>query len=233
MATFVLIHGAGSDGWYWHLVTPLLEARGHAVLAPDLGSGDDARGLAEYADVVVGAIDAAGRPDDVVLVAQSMGAFTAPLVCERVPVRLMVLVAAMVPRPGESPGEWWEATGHAAARRALAEREGWTPEQADDPEIVFLHDVPPQVAAAGADHVGPQSGTPFAAPWPLAAWPAVPTRFLLCRDDRFFPAEFQRRVVRERLGLVPDEMDGGHLPALAHPRELADRLEAYRAEAGI
>ena len=65
-------------------------------------------------------------------------------------------------------------------------------------------------------------------PWPLAARPDVPTRFLLCRDDRFFPADFQRRVVRERLGVVPDEMDGGHLPALSRPIELVDRLEAYR-----
>jgi len=56
----------------------------------------------------------------------------------------------------------------------------------------------------------------------------VPTTFLLCRDDRFFPADFQRRVVTERLGITPDEMDGGHLPALAHPDELVERLEAAR-----
>ena len=37
-----------------------------------------------------------------------------------------------------------------------------------------------------------------------------------------------RRVVRERLGITPDEMDGGHLPALSRPKELAERLEAYR-----
>ncbi|MET0883279.1 MAG: alpha/beta fold hydrolase, partial [Acidimicrobiales bacterium] len=73
-------------------------------------------------------------------------------------------------------------------------------------------------------------GTPFEAPFPLAAWPDVPTRFLLGRQDRLFPAEFQRRVVQERLGFTPDEMVGGHLPALAHPDELADRLLAYEAE---
>jgi pimeloyl-ACP methyl ester carboxylesterase len=61
----------------------------------------------------------------------------------------------------------------------------------------------------------------------LAAWPDVPTRFLLCREDRFFPAEFQRRVVQERLGFAPDEMSGGHLPALAHPDELVACLERY------
>jgi hypothetical protein len=62
----------------------------------------------------------------------------------------------------------------------------------------------------------------------LASWPDVPTRFLLCRDDRLFPAEFQRRVVKERLGITPEEMDGGHLPALHSPIALAERLEGYR-----
>ena len=91
------------------------------------------------------------------------------------------------------------------------------------------HDVPPEVRAeAWAWGELRQSGTPFAQPWPLPKWPYVPTRFLQGRDDRFFPAEFQRRVVRERLGTTPDETAGGHLVALSRPKELADRLEAYR-----
>jgi hypothetical protein len=44
------------------------------------------------------------------------------------------------------------------------------------------------------------------------------------------PLEFQRRVVRERLGIGLDEMPGGHLVALSQPEELADRLEAYRTQ---
>src|SRR5215472_17406053 len=99
MSTYALIHGAGSDSWYWHLVEPELRARGHDVVAPDLPCEDDSAGLSAYTDAV---IDAFGGHDssDVVVVAQSLGGFTAPLVCERVPVRLMILVAAMVPRPG-------------------------------------------------------------------------------------------------------------------------------------
>jgi pimeloyl-ACP methyl ester carboxylesterase len=226
MATFVLIPGAGSTAWYWHLVEPELRSRGHDVIAVTLPCDDDAAGLAEYNDTVVDAVgDAAGRPD-LVLVAQSMGGFTAPLVCERVPVALMVLVAAMVPAPGESPGEWWTNTGQAEAKHEAAVAGGWVADE-DDPAALFLHDVPADVIAESEAHLREQSGTPFEKPWPLAAWPDVPTRFLLCRDDRFFPADFQRRVVRERLGLVPDEMDSGHLPALAHPVELADRLHAY------
>jgi len=213
MATYVLIHGAGGDSWYWHLVTPKLEALGHDVVAVDLPCDDDEAGLAEYTDVVV---DAIGARQDLIVVAQSMAGFTAPLVCERVSVTLMVLVAAMVPRPGESPGDWWANTGH---------------EFPDpfDPAEVFAHDLPPDVAADSLEHVRPQSGTPFEKPWPLDAWPDVPTRFLLCRDDRFFPADFQRRVVCDRLGIVPDVMGGGHLPALARPDELVQWLESYRA----
>src|SRR5689334_25243588 len=100
MATYVLIPGAGSDPWYWHLVTPQLQERGHDVVAVDLPCGDDAADLGTYTDVVV---DAIGDRRDLVLVAQSMGGFTAPLVCERVPVELLVLVAAMVPVVGEKP----------------------------------------------------------------------------------------------------------------------------------
>jgi pimeloyl-ACP methyl ester carboxylesterase len=214
VATYVLIHGAGSDSWYWHLVAPRLDALGHDVVAVDLPCDDDTADLDAYAETVV---EAVGDRRDVILVAQSLAGFTAPLVCARLPVSLLVLVAAMVPRPGESAGDWWANTGH---------------EFPDpfDPEIVFTHDLPPELAEALLEHVREQSGTPFEKPWPLDAWPDVPTRFLLCRDDRFFPAEFQRRVVFERLGTVPDEMGGGHLPALARPDELVERLEAYRTE---
>jgi pimeloyl-ACP methyl ester carboxylesterase len=214
MATYVLIHGAGGTSWYWHRVLPLLEGAGHDVVAVDLPCDDDSAGLAEYTDVVV---EAVRDRHDLVVVAQSLGGFTAPLVCSRAPARLLVLVAAMVPRPGESPGEWWANTGHVF------------PDPFDE-VTVFAHDVPPELVSVLPQHVRNQSARPFADPWPLPAWPDVPTRFLLCRDDRFFPAEFQRRVVQERLGIVPDEMSGGHLPALAHPEELVKHLERYRAE---
>lgn len=215
-ATYVLIHGAGSDSWYWHLVAPELRARGHDVVAVDLPCDDDSAGLRDYADVVVRAADSRA---ELILVAQSLAGFIAPLVCDRLPVALLVLVNAMVPRPGESAGAWWAGTGHVFP-------------DPFDPVTVFLHDVPPDVGKESAHHVRRQSDTVFAEPWPLAAWPPVPTRVLACRDDRLFPAEFQRTVCRARLGIVPDEMPGGHLPALARPHELARRLEGYRASIG-
>lgn len=228
LATYVLIHGAASDSWYWHRVIPELRARGHDVVAPDLPCDDDSAGLSEYADTVVEAI---GDRTGLVAVAQSLAGFTAPLVCARVPVDLLVMLAAMVPSPGESPGDWWKNTGYIEAKRAQDRREGLPADAPFDLMTTFFHDVPPDVVAEAFKRgEREQSGTPMQKPWPLPAWPNVPTRFLLCRDDRFFPAEFMRRVVKERLGITPDEMEGGHLPALAHPQELVARLEKYRLE---
>ncbi len=142
----------------------------------------------------------------------------------------MVLVAPMIPAPGEAPGDWWANTGQPEARRENAIRQGRDPDKEFDPIEVFLHDVPAAVAARSANHVRRQSDTPFSQPWPLDTWPAVPTRVLLCRHDRLFPPEFQRRISRERVGITPDEIDGGHLVALSRPEEVAERLTTYYSD---
>src|SRR3954470_6774686 len=108
MTTFVLVPGAGGQAWYWHRLVTELERRGHVAVAVELPTGDDSAGLAVYADTVVAA---AGDRAPLVLVAQSMGGLTAPLVCARLPVELLVLVNAMIPLPGETGGGWGTATG--------------------------------------------------------------------------------------------------------------------------
>ncbi|MET8145223.1 alpha/beta hydrolase [Sphaerisporangium sp. NPDC005288] len=220
MATFVLIHGAGDVGWYWHLVEAELHARGHDAISPDLPCDDDSAGLPEYADAVVGAI---GDRTDLIIVAQSFGGFTAPLVCDRVAARLLVLVAPMIPAPAEAPA------GYSARTRYEEE----TRDHYDDAIALFYQDVPPELATEALKRARAQSEVRMGEPSPLRAWPDVPTRVLICRDDRMFPAAFLRRVAQERLGIIPEEIDGGHTPALSRPHELADRLEAYAAEQGL
>lgn len=220
MAAFAFIHGAGDVGWYWHLVTAELEKRGHDTVAPDLPCDDDSAALPEYADTVAAA---AGDRDGLVVVAQSLGGFVAPLVCDRVPVALIVLVAPMIPAPGEAPADYWSATGYADEPR----------EQYDNAVALFYQDVPPELVAEARTRSRGQSEARMGEPSPLRAWPGVPTRVLLCRDDHLLPPAFVRRVARARLGITPDEIDGGHAPALSRPRELADRLEAYAAAQGL
>lgn len=222
MTTFVLIPGAGGDTWFWHRLVPELERRGHAALPVELPAADDSAGLDAYADTVVAAV---GARAPVTLVAQSMGGLTAPLVCRRVQVELLVLLNAMIPRPGETGGQWWTATGQGEAAAAHHRRLGLPAELDDDG--TYFHDLPADVAATARSQPLAQSGRPFEDPWPLTGWPDVPTRVLAGRDDRLFPVEFQRRVAAERLGLDVDEVPGGHLVALSRPAELADRLVSY------
>jgi len=208
--------------WYWHRVVPLLRDAGHDAIAVDLPGDDDRAGLSVYADRVVAAIDGHA---DVALVAQSLGGFTAPLVCAQAPVRMLVLVNAMIPVPGEAVGAWWDSTGSTAARTAAAQRGGYSP--AFDIATYFLHDVPPEIIAEGAAHERPEADVVFGDRCDFDAWPAVPIHVIAGRDDRFFPIDFQRRVARERLHVDVDELPGGHLVALSNPRGLADRLLAY------
>lgn len=132
MSTFVLIHGAGDVGWYWHLVEAELCACGHDVLAPDLPANDETAELGDYADAVV---EAVGDRKDLVVVGQSFGGFTASLVAGRLPVDALVFVAGMVPSPREPPGDWWANTGYREAVREQAERDGGLTGNADPAEL--------------------------------------------------------------------------------------------------
>ncbi|HEX7802324.1 MAG TPA: alpha/beta hydrolase [Pseudoxanthomonas sp.] len=225
MTTFVLIHGGGDVGWYWHLLEAELRSRGHEVVAPDLPCDDPSAGLNEYADAVV---EAVGGRRDLVVVGQSYGGFTAPLVADRLPADLLVLLAAMIPSPGETPEDWWTNTGYSEAAREQAGRDDGKTGN-DDPLVSYYNGVPRALAEEALRRARPESPIAWRTPWPLDAWPDVPTKFVLCKDDHLFPVDFLRRIASERLGITPDEIPGCHCVALSHPKELADLLVGYAA----
>jgi pimeloyl-ACP methyl ester carboxylesterase len=223
MATFALVHGGGDVGWYWHLVEPVLRQRGHDVVAPDLPCEDNAATLLDYADAVVAAI---GERRDVVVVGQSYGGFTAPLVASRVPVDLVVFVAGMVPAPGERPADWWANTRYRQAVEEQARHDrGLT--GSSDPFVCFYHDVPRALAEEAMTKTRSESDAAYNYPWPLASLPPVPMRFVVCTEDRFFPAALLRRVAAERLGVVADEIAASHCVALSQPQLLGNLLDSY------
>lgn len=229
MATFALIHGGGDVGWSWHLVERELRALGHDTVAPDLPADDPGATLDDYADAVVAALGDRTRP---VIVGHSYGGFTAPLVAARTRAQALVMLAAMVPAPGETAADWWTNTGYGDAVRAQAERDGGLT-GAEDPFIGFFHDVPRSLAEESLRRTAArgESEVAYSQAWPLAEWPTVPTTFILCTEDRFFPSAFLRRVVADRLGIVPDEIAGGHCVALSRPRELASMLHHHAERA--
>lgn len=225
MSSFVLFPGAGSGPDHWKLVTPLLASSGHETITPDLPCEDDAAGLPEY---TAAALDAIGEREGLILVGQSLGAFTAAAVADARGAELIVYLNGMIPIEGETPGEWWGNVGHAEAAAELFAKHGpmgaWT-----EPDFleVFLHDVPAENAAVEAPRE--QGGGIFGTP--LTSYPAqVPARAIGGSRDRFFPIDFQKALARERLGIELDVIEAGHAAALANPEELAAQLLAYAEE---
>ncbi|MEE3852859.1 alpha/beta fold hydrolase [Gordonia sp. LSe1-13] len=234
MATFLLIPGAGGSAWYWHRVVPELRSRGHRAVAVELPAGDPAADLHSYARTCVDAYRnaCAGSPSGgtTVVVGQSLGGFTVPLVAEQIDSDRIVLVNAMLPLPHETPGHWFENSGAGEARAEMAVRDGRDVGAGIDPMNDFFHDVPDDVVAdAMAQGEPDQAGEVMGSVCTFDEWPA-PVTVVGGAEDRFFPIDFQRRQARERLGADITVLPGGHLIALSRPVELADVLLAVAGD---
>ena len=153
MATFVLIHGAGDVGWYWHLVEANCAAADKmSWRRPSVRERRSrAFGLRRHRH------HGLGDRTDLIVVAQSLGAFTAPLVCARKKAALLVLVAGLVPAPGEAAADWWADTGYDDEAHK---------HYANDIEL-FYQDVPAELAAEALRRGRRLSETAARDPWPL------------------------------------------------------------------
>jgi pimeloyl-ACP methyl ester carboxylesterase len=176
VTTFLLLPGAGGRSSYWDRVTPRLTDAGHDTIAVDLPGPDPAAGRFEYAEIVAAA---AFGHSDLVLVVQSLGGFTAAMTAGRIGAKELVFVNAMIPEPGETPGQWWEATGSVQAREIAAALGGYGPFEV---ETYFLHDVD---VTGLADEQHFEADTVFQTPCDFSNWPDIPILVLVGADDRF------------------------------------------------
>ena len=119
------------------------------------------------------------QPDRARLPARWLGGFTAPLVCEELRADALVYLASMIARPGETLDDWWANTGHDRKRIS------------SDPNVSFFNGVPHDLAREARARGRDQQGEWMSRPWPAARHPTIPTRAILCLDDRFFPASFR------------------------------------------
>jgi pimeloyl-ACP methyl ester carboxylesterase len=99
--TFVLIHGAWHGAWCWHKLTPLLEASGARVIAPDLRSVES---FDDGARRLTGIVE---RQPGVVLLGHSRGGALVSRVAELAPdaIRSLVYLAAYLLPDGGSVAE--------------------------------------------------------------------------------------------------------------------------------
>lgn len=220
MVTFALIHGSGDGGWAWHLVQQALGRRGHDVVAPDLPTDRDD---ATWEDCVAAIAPAVAGAEDLVVVGHSSGGFVVPLAADRYDAVLQVFLAGMVPQPGETASEWFGNVGWQHAVRELSGSD-----QGEDPEAVFYHDVPRELASEAASRERGTSERLAEIPWPSASLPDIAARYVVTTRDRFLPPVVQRRVAAARLGITaPDEIEAGHCANLSRPEDVATLLVAF------
>jgi pimeloyl-ACP methyl ester carboxylesterase len=223
-----LVHGSYHGAWCWDFLRPELERLGHRVVTVDLPISDPSLGAADYARVVGAALDPEGEP---MLVGHSMAGLVIPLVAAQRPVHRLVFVAAFLPAPGRSVNE--QRVTEAIDGRIPPKVAEWT-DLGDDVWMVgpntatelFFHDAPAAVARWATQRLRPQSHAVMKEKTPLASWPAVESRSIVCREDRAINPDWVRAAASERLGGEAIELRGGHSPFLTRPSELAKVLDS-------
>jgi len=223
-----LVHGSYHGAWCWDFLRPELERRGHRVIAMDLPISDPTLGAADYAKAIEDALDPDTEP---ILVGHSMAGLIIPLVAASRPVRRLVFLAAFLPAPGKSANDQ-RATEPIDGRVPPSSAE-WT-DLGDDVWMVgpntatelFFHDAPAAVARWATQRLRAQSYGVLKEITPLAAWPDVESRSIVCRDDRAINPAWVRAAARERLGVEAIELPGAHSPFLTRPRELAQVIDS-------
>ena len=221
MSTFGLVHGGGFGAWCWRRVIPELEARGHGAATVDLTPDDQAAGAAHCAEVVARAFAAV---DDLVLVGHSLAGLIIPLVPARRPVRRLIFLHALLPRPGVSVVDQFRAEPDMFNPEIFTAQAPFWEDEAVANQFL-LHDCPPEIARDAFRRLRPEPGVLGSEVSPLTSWPDVPGAYIVCAEDRTATPAWARRAARERLGVEPMEIPGGHCPFLSRPRQLAAALE--------
>jgi pimeloyl-ACP methyl ester carboxylesterase len=205
----------------------MLESAGHHTTAPDFPCENVAAGLTESADAAVASLQEAG--EDLVVVGHSLGALVAPLVAHRLPVRRMVMLAGIVGAPRAS----LETLAAEDADRDLPlseadleiDAEGRFRFSAGGARRALYHDCSPETADAAIGRLRFQRSM-WTEVAEFDAWPDVETVSIIGADDRVVNPHWSTRIARERLGVEPIVLPGGHSPFLARPAALADVLMA-------
>ena len=230
MSTFALIHGAWHGAWCWEPLIPELERRGHRAVAVDLPYDDPSATIMDNANLVVEPLAAAdAASDDVIVVGHSLGGVTAVAVPLLRPVRRIVFLCALIPRPGRSLGEVMSSEPDTTTEEfnALPRHVGEGGSVTWDPDVAgpfFYQACPPGTAAWAAPRLRTQTWTTSREPCPLADWPDCELASIICTDDEVVSPTWSRRIARDVLKVDPIELPGGHFPMLGIPAQLADAL---------
>jgi pimeloyl-ACP methyl ester carboxylesterase len=219
----LLIHGTTQSPEGWGLLVEELKALGHSAVTTDLALFGDALSVTGYADAV--AAELSEESVDVA-VAHSGAGLLLPAMASAVNAKLQAYLAAFIPDRSRSLID--ELDDDAAAMF----HEDWIGvDPTADPSTArhfLFHDCKPDVAAWAMTTLRlfiPRSV--YSAQVPLA--PAIPAVVVVPDKDRTLRTEWMVEASRERLGVEPTIIGGGHCPHVSQPRRVATILESVLA----
>jgi pimeloyl-ACP methyl ester carboxylesterase len=233
MANFLLIHGACHGGWCWERVTPLLEAAGHSVVAPDLpGHGADTTRVSElslkrYGEFVS---ELAASNGPVVLVGHSMAGAVISRAAEAVPdqIERLVYLTAYLPQSGVSLASLARRDMETATASERVEIDGvecFTISR-DAARRAFYQDVSDADFETAMARIGPEPVSIFRekAVFTKDRFDRVPRVYIHCTQDKAIGYTLQREMVRDTPCASVLTLESGHSPFVTMPQELAEAL---------
>lgn len=207
----VLVHGMWHRPAHLDVLRSALASEGYVVRVPALHRGSLARDVA----AVQAAVDACAEAP--VLVAHSYGGAVAGHVTG---VRAMLLVTAFVLEVGESCAS---VAGPPPCRPAIVSNpDGST---ALDPGLApeyFYADCPPEEVERAVALLVPQARGTGRAEAVACTWRDVPTRYVVCEQDRAIDPEVQRRLAARCSSSV--SIATSHSPFLSRPSVLVEQV---------
>ncbi|MEM0967328.1 MAG: alpha/beta hydrolase [Verrucomicrobiota bacterium] len=237
MTEFVLIHGGSHGAWCWSKVIDELEKLGHRGIAFDLpGHGEDFTpretvtkdSYVEAASRFISELDS----NRVVVVAHSIAGMILPDLASSLGKKLkeIIYVAAVVLQKSQRTIDLIpEDRRPSYFEMAVLSEDNSLLLDFDKAYSLFFSDLHEEEARSLYDRLTPQPFAVYLAPAredPTSSY--VPMRYILCTEDRVFPAPMCREWAGA-LGVPIEEIVSGHDVMLSHPRELANVLMHLRS----
>ena len=160
---------------------------------------------------------------DAILVGHSYGGSVITEAGTHPAVAHLVYLTAFALEVGESPAENSLTGGERGALEdAIRVGDGVLTVDPEGAVAAFFHDCAPEVAAAAAARLRPQSLAALAGKVTVAAWRDKPATYVVCTDDRGLTTALQRSNAA-RIGNSID-WPTSHSPFLSRPELVADLL---------
>lgn len=224
--TYVLLHGAWHASWCWQYITPLLEAQGHTVIAPDLPGRQQLPGitLKTYTDAITERVIACNRP--VTLVGHSMAGVVISQVAEYIPhlIDELIFIAAFIPANQESllqQASQSKTSGISSHMIVDAEKNSIQLKSSRWLKRLFFNACTNFDAELAFSHLQPEPFQPFLDAVQLSeAWGGVKKKYIACLKDKVLKPEDQRRIYQQAGCEVVEIAGADHSPFFSTPGEL-------------